>query len=105
MAINMCGKNCSCDKPVPEQFAMPSKTTPSKVMAKKKLKVFEYKRYYHNLFASTDGLICFGSNLPEHPEGSCVNPNHPLAANVHSIRDVYAPANSAKMPVIIHRVK
>jgi hypothetical protein len=30
MAINMCGKDCSCDKPVPEQFIIPSKTTPIK---------------------------------------------------------------------------
>lgn len=42
---------------------------------KKKL---TYKGYYHALVPSVDGLQCFGSNLPDHPTGSCLNPEHPL---------------------------
>lgn len=49
-------------------------------MGNKKAKVMEYKAYYHILETFPEGLICFGSNEPGHPKGSCVNPKHPLAA-------------------------
>lgn len=41
-------------------------------------RTMEYKVYFHLLIPSIDGLQCYGSNLPDHPEGSCLNPKHPL---------------------------
>lgn len=63
MAINMCGQNCDCDKPIDERF---------------KKEPLEYKVYYHTLLPTERGLRCLGSNEPNHPEGSCLNPKHPL---------------------------
>jgi|ERR1044072_89468 hypothetical protein len=41
-----------------------------------------YKRYYHFLEVMPDGLACLGSNLPDHPPGSCVNPKWALASKI-----------------------
>jgi hypothetical protein len=42
--------------------------------------ILEYKAYYHILVPFPDGLVCLGSNLPDHPKGSCLVNGHPLVS-------------------------
>jgi hypothetical protein len=62
MSLNMCKKDCNCDKSIDEKSKL------------------GYKSYYHALVPTSTGLECYGSNLPDHPKGSCLNPSHPLVA-------------------------